>query len=84
MGCLYQELMASAYKSELGSWEELQQNSMNWSNSPNLPWTKCINRAGELVIRQTLPPTICQFLHTVPNIAGYKLEGEVCIWSAVG
>ena len=25
----------------------------------------------------------CQFLHTVPHIAGYKLKGEVCLWSAV-
>ena len=38
---------------------------------------------GELVARQTLTQQeiTCQFLHTVPYIAGYKLKGEVCLWS---
>ena len=41
----------------------------------------------QLPVRQTLVPQqeiTCQILHTVPRITGYKLKGEVCIWSAVG
>ena len=37
-------------------------------------------RVWELIVE----PTLTQFLHTVPHIAGYKLKGEVHIWSAVG
>ena len=54
---------------------------------PTYPEQNLWTVLGELVVRQTLTQTwefTCQILHTVPHITGYKLKGEVCIWSAVG
>ena len=41
---------------------------------------------GELIVRQTLTPTRDHLLNSpyCTTITGYKLKGEVCLWSAVG
>ena len=53
-----------------------------------LAWTKyCIwTVLKELIVRQTLTPTRDHPPNSphCTHIAGYKSEGEVCIWSAVG
>ena len=47
-------------------------------------WSHCCHPIDSLTNFWPKHEITCKFLHTVPHIAGYKLTGEVCIWSAIG
>ena len=47
-------------------------------------WSHCCHPIDSLTNFWPKHEITCKFLHTVPHITGYKLTGEVCIWSAIG
>ena len=77
--------IASSYTSRAWKYELIVVHEMYFLI---LAWTKyCIwTVLKELIVRQTLTPTRDHPPNSphCTHIAGYKSEGEVCIWSAVG